>query len=67
MRDLVRALLAEHGHEPAADDTPLELDSLTVVLLVEALEDRLGRRIPPRDVVPAHFATVARLVAYLSC
>jgi acyl carrier protein len=65
MRELVRALLAEHGHDPAADETPLELDSLTLVLLVEGLEDRLGRHVPPRDVVPDHFGTVARLVAYL--
>jgi acyl carrier protein len=65
MRDLVRALLAEHGHAPADDETALELDSLTLVLLVEALEDRLGRAIAARDVVPEHFGSVARIVAYL--
>ncbi len=65
LRARVRALLAQHGHEPATDDTPLELDSLTVVLLVEALEDQLGVRVAARDVVPDNFETVARLVAYL--
>lgn len=60
----IRAIVADH-HAPAGDDEPLEIDSLTVVMLVEALEDRFDIRIAPRDLTPDHFATVrslARLV-----
>lgn len=50
----------------AGDETPLELDSLAVVQVVEAIEDRFAIRIAPRDVTPAHFATLESLVALVS-
>lgn len=58
----VRELVADH-HAPMGDDEPLEVDSLTIVMLVEALEDLFGIRIAPRDLTPEHFATVRSLAA----
>ena len=59
---IVTALVAElHGE--ARPDEALELESLTVVLLVEALEDRHGVVIPARAVTPAAFATLTSLAA----
>lgn len=58
----VRDLVAEH-HAPAGDDERLEMDSLTLVMLVEGLEDRFDIRISPRDLTPEHFATVRSLAA----
>lgn len=57
---VVRALVAEL-HGPAGDDEALDLESLTVVLLVEALEDRHGVTLPIREVTPARFATIATI------
>ena len=61
----VRALVAEL-HGPAADDEPLALESLTVVLLVEGLEDRHGVGLPIREVRPEHFASIAALAALVA-
>ena len=56
----VRAIVAElHGAH--GDDEPLALDSFTTVLIVEALEDRLGVKLPVADVTPEHFATIATI------
>jgi acyl carrier protein len=50
----------------AALDAPLDLDSLTLVVLVEELEARCGIVVPARDLVPGHFGTAARVVAYVA-
>ena len=63
--DDVRALVAEHA-DVASDDAALAIDSLTLVTLIEALEDRFGVRVAARDVVPAHFASVSAIAAYVS-
>lgn len=62
---VVRALVGEL-HGPAGDDEPLDLESLTVVLLVEALEDRHGVTVPVREVTPARFATIATIAALVA-
>ena len=59
---IVRELVTEL-HGPAADTDVLELESLTVVLLVEALEDRHGVTIPVREVRPEAFVDIAALAA----
>lgn len=61
----VRDLVAEF-HEPRPDTEPLELESLTVVLMIEAIEDRLGVHIAPREAVPENFATIAALAAFVA-
>ena len=61
----VRALVAEHTVITDDDDAPLELDSLTLVMIVEALEDRFTIRVPAREVVPANFATLAAIAAFV--
>jgi acyl carrier protein len=65
VRDDLRALVAEHAPVPSDDDAPLDLDSLTTVTIVEAIEDRFGIKVAARDVVPANFATLAKLAAYV--
>lgn len=64
-RAIVAALVGEL-HGPARDDEPLALESLTVVLLVEALEDRHGVAIPVREVTPEAFASIASLAALVA-
>lgn len=63
--DRVRALVA--SLHPVPDDTaaPLDLDSLTTVMLVEALEDRLAIRVAARDVVPENFGTLEAVAAFV--
>lgn len=62
---VVRELVGEL-HGPAGDDEALALESLTVVLLVEALEDRQGVAIPVREVTPQAFASIAALADLLA-
>ena len=42
---------------PAAADAALQLDSLMVVALVDALETQLPVRLRPQDVTATHFAS----------
>jgi acyl carrier protein len=70
--DDVRAALADlidlieaPGVPGASDDAPLDVDSLTLVSIVEALEDRFEIRISPREVVPANFASIAAIAAFI--
>jgi acyl carrier protein len=65
LRARVRALLAEQADVPEADDAPLDLDSLTLVLLVEAIEAELGVHVAARQVTPANFGTISAIVAFL--
>jgi acyl carrier protein len=50
----------------AADDAPLSLVSLEVVMLHDALERSFDLRIPAKRVTPEAFASVASLVALIS-
>lgn len=61
----VRAIVAEHVEVPEDDAAPLELDSLTLVLIVEALEERLGLRVAASEVIPENFASVASIAAFV--
>jgi acyl carrier protein len=63
--DDVRAVVAEHA-DVADDDAPLAIDSLTLVTLIEALEDRFDVRVAARDVLPAHFASVSAIAEYVA-
>jgi acyl carrier protein len=62
---VVRDLVAEL-HEPCADTDPLDLDSLTVVLLVEAIEDHFVLTVAPADLLPEHFASITALAAFVA-
>ena len=64
-RAILRALVAERRDPPAGDDDSLELDSLGLVELVEAVEARFELRVAARDVVPENWDTIARLAAYV--
>lgn len=62
----VRALVAALREPPPSDDDPLELDSLGLVELVEAVEARFELRVAAREVVPENWDTVARIAAYVA-
>jgi acyl carrier protein len=64
-RERVRALLADFVDPPARDDAPLAIDSLTLVQLVEALEDAARIRISAKDVTREHFGSIDAIVAFL--
>jgi acyl carrier protein len=62
-RRLVREALDAIGVAiPSTDDAALEIDSFATVLLVEELEQRIGRRIPAREVRRERFASIAAIV-----
>jgi acyl carrier protein len=60
----VRQLVASLA-DVADDHTPLQLDSLTLVQLVEALEDAFDLRIRPSEVVPESFGSLATLIVFV--
>ncbi|MCA9588623.1 MAG: acyl carrier protein [Myxococcales bacterium] len=62
-RARVRELVSELSGAPATDDAPLELDSLTIVTLIEALEDAFDVRFAARDANEDNFRSVAALAA----
>ncbi len=62
----VREIVAEIQAVPADDALPLEMDSLGVVMLVEALEDKLELRVSAREVVPENLGTVAAIAAFVA-
>jgi acyl carrier protein len=57
----VRVLTREFAD--VGDDDPLELESLALVQLAEAIEARFGLVLSGRDLVPERFGTVRRLAA----
>lgn len=70
-RDLVAFIDAEvsAGFEPVEPDTDLMMtglvDSLGVVLIVDWIENRLGIKVDPGDVVLENFISVDAMVSYL--
>jgi acyl carrier protein len=65
IREAVRAIVGEHVDVPEDDAVAHDADSLALVQIVEALEDRFGFRVPPRDVTAKNFASVSALVTYV--
>lgn len=57
------------------EDSPIDLDdniftaglvdSIGIVRLIAHLEDTLGIRIPPKDLVPSNFRTIRTMAEYL--
>jgi acyl carrier protein len=62
----VREVVSTLADCPSADDALLDVDSLTLVELAEALEDRFGFRVKATDVSPDNFSTIGKLVEYVS-
>jgi acyl carrier protein len=65
LRARVRAVVEDYA-EIADDAAPLELDSLSLVQLVEALEDTLDFVARAADMTPAHFASVDAIVRFVA-
>ena len=61
----VRTLLSALAEVPPDDEASLALDSLTLVQLVEALEDHFDVRVAPLDVVPTHFGSIGAIARYV--
>jgi acyl carrier protein len=70
LRSKLLALLSEVASRSfsgdRADDAPLDLASLDVVILHERIEDDLGIRIPATEVTPEAFDTLGALVALVA-
>lgn len=64
LKDEVRTLVSEHA-DVGADEDRLDVDSLTLVTIIEALEERFDVRVAPRDAVPENFASVAAITRFL--
>lgn len=60
----LRELIERHV-EIEGDDEPLQLSSLEIVTLAEAIEDQFGLRVHAADVTPENFGTLNRLVAFV--
>lgn len=60
----LRELVEQHV-EVVDRDEPLQLKSLELVMLVEAIEDAFGLRVAAADVTPENFGTLGRMVAYV--
>lgn len=65
LADEIRAVLLEFADAPDAPDAPLELESLVVVQLVEALEDRFGFVARAAELGPENLGTLAALTAWV--
>lgn len=69
VRTRIATLLRELGRELPASwpgDQPLELDSLTVVMLHGRLEEEFAVRIRAREVVPERFGSLDALVTLVA-
>ena len=60
LRELIEAHVEVTGR-----DEPLELKSLELVILSEAIEDTFGIRVRAADVTPENFGTLGRLVDFV--
>jgi acyl carrier protein len=65
LRDEVRALLCEHADPPADDAAEWKLESLQLVVIAEALEERFGLRVGARELLPANFGSVDNIVGFV--
>ena len=63
--DEVRGLLADQLQLPADEAAPLELASLELVMLAEELEAAFGFVVAARELIPANFGSMARLIAFV--
>ena len=63
-REEVLSVIAEHADLPSADDAPLELASLQLVVIAEALETRFGFIVAARELNAENFETLERILAF---
>lgn len=61
----VRQIVSAHREPPAEATAPLELASLEIVLVAEALEEAFGLKVSARDLTPENFGSVERLVRFV--
>jgi anti-sigma factor RsiW len=60
----LRELLSAHVEVPADPAAPLDLPSLSLVVVAEELEARFGFVVAAREMAPANFGSLAALAAY---
>lgn len=71
MKDIIRSYISDtllSGADIANDDDLLLsglLDSLSVIRLVQHLENEFTVRVPPEEIVIEHFTSVDTITAYL--
>lgn len=64
-REKIVELVSAYCTIPATDATALELDSLSLIQLVEDLEVAFDIRVLPSEAAPQHFGSVERMVAFV--
>ena len=64
LEETLREILSAHVEVPPEAGAPLELPSLSLVLVAEELEARFGFVVTARELAPANFGSLAGLVAY---
>jgi acyl carrier protein len=69
-KELVRSVVVDLLNRPVRDDQPLVtsglIDSLRVLTLITALEQRLGSRIPTEQLQPEDFESIDTTVETLA-
>ena len=65
LRAKLRSILSAYVDVPSDDDAALELDSLSVVRLIEELEDTLNITVRAADATPENFHSIAALNALI--
>lgn len=58
-------LLSAYCTVPEADDAALPIDSLSLIQVIEEVENTWPIRVRPTDASPANFGTFGRLVAFV--
>jgi acyl carrier protein len=61
----IRSVIADHVSVPDDPRAPLQLPSLSLVMVAEELEARFGFVVLAREMVPENFGSVAGLVAFV--
>ena len=65
VRPKILELVGAYCTIPATDDAPLDVDSLSLIQLVEELEIAFDLRVLPSEASPENFGSVARILAFV--
>ncbi|MBO6933449.1 MAG: hypothetical protein JJ863_00690 [Deltaproteobacteria bacterium] len=64
-RDTVRAIVAELATVPDDDESPIDVESLVRIQIIEAVEDAFDLIVSADDLTPERFASVASIAAFV--
>lgn len=61
---IIREIMGEHMTSTPTDHELLDLDSITLIEILEEIETRCNIRIHPSDLIPEHFSTIAQMIRF---